>query len=127
MVLLRRHDRSEPPLTCHWLVKDGNVLASLEVAETRAAKTRGLLGRDGIEGAMLFPKTKSVHTFGMRFGLDVAFLDDGNTVMHVISLPPNRVSGFHLHASAVLEAEQGVFGHWGIEPGDVLEISEECE
>lgn len=127
MVLLRRHDRSEPPITCHWLVKDGNVLASLEVAETRVARTRGLLGRDGIEGAMLFPKTRSVHTFGMRFGLDVAFLDDGNTVMHVISLPPNRVSGFHLHASSVLEAEQGVFGHWGIEPGDVLEISEECE
>ena len=127
MVLLRRHDRSEPPLTCHWLVKDGNVLASLEVAETRAAKTRGLLGRNGIDGAMFFPKTKSVHTFGMRFGLDVAFLDDGNTVMHVISLPPNRVSGFHLHASSVLEAEQGVFDHWGIKPGDILEISEECE
>ncbi|NNE96871.1 MAG: DUF192 domain-containing protein [Acidimicrobiales bacterium] len=124
---LRRHHADGPDLTNHWLVKDGIVLASLEVAETRAARTRGLLGRDGFDGAMLFPKTKSVHSFGMHFGLDVAFLDDENTVQRVISLPPNRVSGFHLHSWAVLEAEAGAFEAWGIEPGVQLEITEECE
>ncbi len=75
---------------------------------------------------MLFPHTKSVHTFGMRFGLDVAFLDDGNRVIKVLSLPPHRFSGFHVHAAAVLEAEAGAFQSWGIETGDELEISEEC-
>ncbi|MGI9610297.1 MAG: DUF192 domain-containing protein [Acidimicrobiia bacterium] len=108
-------------------MKDGHVLASLEVAETRVSRTRGLMGRDSFEGAMLFPRTRSVHSFGMRFGLDVAFLDDENTVLRVISLAPNRVTGFHLHSSAVLEAESGAFEAWGIELGDSLEITEECE
>jgi uncharacterized membrane protein (UPF0127 family) len=129
MAHLRKHDSdsTDPDLSSHWLVKDGQVLASLEVAESRAARTRGLLGRGGFTGAMLFPKTKSVHSFGMRFSLDVAFLDDENTVMRVVSLPPNRVTGFHLHSSAVLEAESGAFEAWGIQQGDTLEITEECE
>jgi uncharacterized membrane protein (UPF0127 family) len=122
----RKQDSSGTDLSSHWLVKDGHVLASLEVAESRTAKTRGLLGRSGFAGAMLFPKTKSVHSFGMQFVLDVAFLDDENTVLRVISLPPNRVTGFHLHSSAVLEAESGAFEAWGIQPGDSLEITEAC-
>jgi uncharacterized membrane protein (UPF0127 family) len=113
--------------TSHWLVKDGHVLASLEVAGSRWHRTRGLIGRAGMEGAMLLPHTKSVHTFGMRFGLDVAFLDDGNRVIKVLSLRPHRVSGFHVHAASVLEAEAGAFQSWGIEAGDELEITEECE
>ncbi len=127
MAHLRRRNRSGPEFTSHWLVKDGHVLASVDVAETRAARTRGLLGRTGFGGAMLFPKTKSVHSFGMQFSLDVAFLDKENTVLRVICLAPNRLTGFHLHSSAVLEAESGAFEAWGIEPGDSLEITEECE
>lgn len=110
----------------HWLVKNGHVLASLEVADSRWSKARGLLGRPRLEGAMLFPQTKSVHTLGMRFGLDVAFLDQDNTVLKIRTLSPNRVTGFHVHASSVLEAEAGTFEAWGIRVGDTLEISEEC-
>ena len=127
MAQLRRQHSSGRETSSRWLVKDGHVLASLEVAESRAARTRGLLGRQGFAGAMLFPGTKSVHSFGMQFVLDVAFLDDENTVLRVISLPPNRVTGFHLHSSAVLEAESGAFEAWGIQPGDSLEITEESE
>lgn len=113
-------------VTSHWLVKNGHVLASLEVADSRWSKARGLLGRSGLEGAMLFPRARSVHTLGMRFGLDVAFLDQDNTVLKIVTLPPNRVTGFHLHASSVLEAEAGTFAGWGIQVGDTLEVSEEC-
>ena len=58
-----------------WLVRDGEVLSSLEMAESRSARARGLLGRDGIDGALMIPRTRSVHSFGMRFDIDVAFLD----------------------------------------------------
>ena len=58
-----------------WLVRDDKVLGSLEVAEGTAARVRGLLGRDGLDGALLLPHTRSVHSFGMRFAIDVAFLD----------------------------------------------------
>ena len=56
-----------------WLVRGGEVLASLEVADTRAMCRKGLLGRDGIDGALLLVPARSVHTLGMRFDIDVAF------------------------------------------------------
>ena len=56
-----------------WLLRDEQVLAALEVAEERRERMRGLLGRDGIDGALLLRPGKSVHSFGMRFPLDVAF------------------------------------------------------
>ena len=126
MALSRKTEHGRPD-SSHWLMKDGHVLASLETAESRLARIKGLLGKSDFSGAYLLPRTKSIHTLGMRFGLDVAFLDDGNTVMKVISLPPNRISGYHVHAASVLEARAGAFERWGIAVGDVLEVSEECE
>jgi uncharacterized membrane protein (UPF0127 family) len=49
-----------------WLLRDGDVLATVEVADSFARRSKGLLGRDGYEGAMVLPRTRSVHTFGMR-------------------------------------------------------------
>ena len=43
------------PMTSAWLVSDGRVLASAEVAATRAERRRGLLGRDGLDGARAAP------------------------------------------------------------------------
>jgi uncharacterized membrane protein (UPF0127 family) len=56
-----------------WLLREGEVLAVLEVADGVAGRARGLLGRDGVEGAMLIKPARSVHTVGMRFPIDVAF------------------------------------------------------
>ena len=38
-----------------WLLREGDVLATAEVAESFAQRSRGLLGRTGYEGAMVFP------------------------------------------------------------------------
>ena len=49
-----------------WLTRDGRVLASAEVAQTRADRRRGLLGRTEVDGVFIL-KARSVHTFGMKF------------------------------------------------------------
>lgn len=105
-----------------WLVHDGKVLATVEVAESFRDRTRGLLGRDGIEGALLLRPAKSVHTFRMRFPIDVAFCDGDLRVVKVLTMPRNRVSLPVLRSHAVVETEAGVMGHWGLRPGDVLEV-----
>ncbi|MFQ5557215.1 MAG: DUF192 domain-containing protein, partial [Acidimicrobiales bacterium] len=66
-----------------WLVAGDHVIASLEIAESRRARRRGLLGRDGIDGALLLCPARSVHTFGMRFPIDVAHCDSGMRVLRV--------------------------------------------
>lgn len=105
-----------------WLLADDRVLASVEVAEGRAARRRGLLGRDGIDGALLLPGTRSVHTIGMRFPIDAAHLDVDGQVIRVACMPPGRIGRPVLAARSVLEAEAGAFERWGLRVGDVLEL-----
>lgn len=104
-----------------WLLRDGVVLASLEVATDRAARRKGLLGRDGIDGALLLEPARSVHTLGMRFPIDVAWLDPDLVVLRTATMPRHRMSRPVLRAHSVLEAEAGCFAHWELKVGDQLE------
>lgn len=105
-----------------WLLRDGDVLASLEVATTRAQRRRGLLGRDALEGAILLQPCRAVHSVGMRFPIDVAWCDADLVVRRVARLPRHRVSRPVLRSHAVLEAEAGSFARWGLRVGDCLEV-----
>ncbi|HZM30806.1 MAG TPA: DUF192 domain-containing protein [Acidimicrobiales bacterium] len=105
-----------------WLLRDGEVLASLETTEGRRARARGLLGRDGIEGAMLLAPARSVHTVGMRFPIDVAFCDADLRVLRTVTLARHRVSRPMWRARAVIEAEAGAFARWNLREGDQLEV-----
>jgi uncharacterized protein len=105
-----------------WLLRDGEVLASLEVAESRRDRRRGLLGRDGIEGAILLRPARSVHTMGMRFPIDVAFCDADLRVVRVVRMRRHRMSRLVWRSRAVIEAEAGAFDRWKLLPGDELEV-----
>ncbi len=105
-----------------WLLSDGEVLASLEVAADRPSRRRGLTGRDGLDGALLIERARSVHTFGMRFPIDVAFVDDDLVVVRTTTLVPRRVTAPVWAARHVVEAEAGAFAHWGLRVGDALEV-----
>jgi uncharacterized membrane protein (UPF0127 family) len=110
-----------------WLLRDGDVLASLELAQTRPGRRRGLLGRDGIDGALLLRPTRSVHTLGMRFPIDVAWCDRELVVLRTARLSRNRLSRPVLRAHAVLEAEAGCFARWDLAIGHQLEVRDEHE
>jgi uncharacterized protein len=105
-----------------WLVRDGEVLATLEVAESAGARTRGLLGRAGIEGALLLQPARSVHTLGMRFPIDVAYVDRDLNVIRTRAMRPWRLGRIVFKARGVIEAEAGSFARWDLKPGDQLEI-----
>jgi hypothetical protein len=108
-----------------WLLREGEVLAALEIAGTRKARRKGLLGRDGIDGALLLPSARmGVHSLGMRFPLDVAFCDREMVVRRVVCLRPTRMTRPSVRAPRVLEAEAGAFDRWGLRQGDQLEIKE---
>lgn len=105
-----------------WLLRDGEVLAALEIAESRRARRRGLLGRDSFEGALLLRPARSVHSIGMRFPIDVAFCDADLVVLCTVGLRPNRITRARWKARSVIEASSGAFDRWGLRPGDQLEI-----
>jgi len=105
-----------------WLLRDGVVLASLEVAGSARARTRGLLGRDSIEGALLLRPASSVHTIGMRFPIDVAYCDRDLMVLGTVTMARNRVGRPRRRARAVIEAAADTFAHWDLQPGQQLEV-----
>ncbi len=107
-----------------WLLRDGEVLAALEVAESREERMQGLLDRDGIAGAILIRPARSVHTIGMQFTIDVAVCDDDLVVLRTVCLRPGRMTRPSLRGRCVIEAEHGAFDRWGLRPGDRLEIRE---
>ncbi|CAL9513068.1 DUF192 domain-containing protein [Streptomyces radiopugnans] len=89
----------------------------VEIAASYRARTRGLLGRDGIAGALLLTPANSVHTFRMRFAIDVAYLDRRLNVLAVRTMRPGRLGLPRPRARHVLEAEAGAMARWGLRPG----------
>ncbi|MDX2643689.1 DUF192 domain-containing protein [Streptomyces sp. PA03-1a] len=94
----------------------------LEIAASYRARTRGLLGRTGISGALLLTPAASVHTLGMRFAIDVAYLDRRLRVLAVRTMPPGRLGRPRLRARHVLEAEAGAMAAWGLVPGAAVTV-----
>ena len=64
---------------------------------------------------MLFERARSIHTFGMREAILVAFLDRHHRVLRVETVPPRRVVAC-LRARHVLETAAGT----DLRPGDPL-------
>ena len=107
-----------------WLLRDGEVLATAEVARSFRERTRGLLGRDGMDGAFVIERARSVHTVRMRFPIDVAFCDRDMTVLATVTLRPYRITRPRRRSRFVVEAEAGAFDRWRLRPGDQLELKE---
>jgi uncharacterized membrane protein (UPF0127 family) len=101
------------------------VCERLLVADRPFARMRGLLGRRDLpsgEGLLLRP-SGSVHTFFMRFPIDVVFVDRDLTVLGVTpGLRPWRTAG-RRGARAVVELPAGEAARRGVRPGDRLAVA----
>jgi len=88
----------------------------LEVPVARGARARFLglsyLGCDEAGPGLFIPRCSSVHTFGMRFALDLCFLDERHSLLAVHREIPARRVVFHRDASAVLEIPAGEGGEF---------------
>ena len=105
----------------------GCVLAErTERASSARERMKGLLGRDGLPRgqALLIDPCDSIHTFFMRFAIDVLFLDKAGRVVRAIPrLRPWRATRIYLSAQSVLELWAGALDETGSQAGDVIEFS----
>lgn len=102
------------------------------VAGSARERLLGLAGLAAIEPgrALLIPRCAAVHTAGMRFAIDVAFLawppvPDAAVLAVAAAVPPLRSSRLgrrRRRATAVLETRAGTLAALGIEPGATLEV-----
>jgi uncharacterized membrane protein (UPF0127 family) len=105
--------------------RTGAVIADSVVgAFDSAARRRGLLGRDAMPPgeALIIAPSNAIHTFFMRFAIDVAFVARDGRVLKVRP----RMKPWHLSAAfrafSVVEVSAGVFGASSIGAGDKLSL-----
>ncbi|MFD8230491.1 DUF192 domain-containing protein [Streptomyces sp. NPDC059696] len=104
-----------------------SVRVPLEIATSYRARTKGLLGRDALDGAILLSPANSVHTFRMRIPIDVAYLDRDLRVLTVRTMRPGRLGMPRLRARHVVEAMAGAMDAWGMRAGARVEVAVPAE
>jgi uncharacterized membrane protein (UPF0127 family) len=107
-----------------WLLKDGDVLATLEVADDPGDRVKGLAGRPEPEGALLLRRPLLLHTIGVNFGVDVAFCNPEMEVTEIARLGRGRIALPRLSRGGrmVVVASECAFERWRLAVGDQLEV-----
>jgi uncharacterized membrane protein (UPF0127 family) len=101
------------------------LVAHGQLASTPWSRLVGLLGRRAFEpgDGLLLRGEQAIHTFGMFFAIDVAFLDcDGRVLRGLEGLAPQRVGPFVRGARNVLELPVGTLAATHTREGDKLDI-----
>jgi uncharacterized membrane protein (UPF0127 family) len=102
----------------------GRIIASnVSVAENFWDRLAGYMLRPRPhKPGILFCPAPSIHTFFMRFSLDVVFMDRTFTILRIYrNLKPWRHTRFHFKAKTTLELPAGMFP-LDLKEGDILEV-----
>ena len=121
--LLARRAASSP-LRLFVEGRDEPIASALETAFDSASRTKGLLGRDSLaEGsALVIAPCSAIHTFAMRFPIDVIFAHrDGRVLKLKRAMPAARIS-VALRAFAVVEMPAGSLERARVRVGDRLVV-----
>jgi uncharacterized membrane protein (UPF0127 family) len=104
----------------------GQVLVSnLIVADSVFTRMKGLLGKDSLphgSGLWLNP-CRGVHTFGMKFSIDVVFLNREHRVIAIINeMKPNRMTAIYPTVATVLELPATSVADAHLSTGNIIDI-----
>jgi uncharacterized membrane protein (UPF0127 family) len=119
-------------LLIHKVQDAERVITLADHANTFVSRLRGLLGRKSLsfQQGLLISPCNQIHTIGMRFLLDVVFLDGNGVVLRCCEgMKPQRLAT-HFKAKHVLELPAGRISACALSVGDKLhwmEITPEKE
>src|ERR1700681_2154522 len=106
-------------------VRSGGLVASgIELALDSQSRRRGLLGRDKLDqgAALIIAPCSAIHTFFMRFAIDVVFVGRDGRVLKTYSALGRRRIAFSAGAFAVIELPAGVIAQSEAKPGDIVQL-----
>jgi uncharacterized protein len=103
----------------------GHIIASqIELAIDSQSRRRGLLGRDKLDegAALIIAPCNAIHTFFMRFAIDVVFVArDGRVLKTYVAVGRRRIA-FSIGAFAVIELPASAISRAQVGPGDIVEL-----
>jgi len=117
-----------------WTVKDidtGDILCDRAIyAHVFFERFKGLLGRESLEKGegLIIPQCRSIHMFGMKFPIDVLFLDNDGIITKIVeNLKPLRVAFGGYKTETIIELPAGVLGLSRISLGHRIDYFETKE
>lgn len=116
---------AQDKLTLKNLTKELVLASSVEVAETLESRARGLLGRESIETdyCLWIHKCRSIHTFFMKFNIDVIFVDKKLKVTSVkININKWRLAWGGFFADSCFEFKALSLSNEDVQKGDILYV-----
>ena len=105
--------------------KNQIIAAHVEVADSFMKRLVGLLGRKHLDEqhCLWIHDCRSIHTLGMKFSIDVVFVDENMQVKKVIThIKPGRMTLPVWKAHSVFEFNAGTLNANSIQPGDQLDM-----
>jgi uncharacterized membrane protein (UPF0127 family) len=121
----RRNPRQDVKVRVTNITRNTQIATSVEIAESGARRSKGLLGRKGLgpgEGLWIVP-CEAVHTFGMQFSIDLVYLDREYRIRKIRkNVRPWRLSAC-LSAHSVIELPAGAIQVNDAQLGDILQFS----
>ena len=110
------------------ITRQADLCANCRVADNIFTRVRGLLGRSTLEpdeGLLIVP-CPSIHMFGMKFALDVIFLNSENIVTDFVeNIAPGKFYLAQDHfgkAHAAVEVAPGIVEKTSLQRGDEIRI-----
>ncbi|HYN07996.1 MAG TPA: DUF192 domain-containing protein [Vicinamibacterales bacterium] len=122
--LLTREAGSVEDWSIHVEGRQAPLATRLEGAFDSGSRNRGLLGRNGLAPgtALVIAPSQAVHTFSMRFPIDLVFANrEGVVVKTRTAVPKSRIA-IALRGFAVIELAAGAIASSGVQVGDRLTI-----
>ena len=109
------------------LTRNVSLAEKAKLADSGWARVKGLIGcasRDFVGGmALWIEPSQGIHTFGMAFPIDVAYLNAKRCVIRIYRrLPPNRIAALSLKTWSIIELPAGTLEQTGTQVGDQLEF-----
>lgn len=108
------------------ITKGIQILESAEMADSFTTRLKGLTGRMQLEEScgMIIKPCRSIHMIGMRFDIDVLFVNKNEEICHIIApLKRMKISPYIAKAKYVIECPAGTVHDKNIEVGDKVGIS----
>lgn len=107
-------------------VDNGEIIAeSIESAQTFFTRLKGLMFRKELSngGGLYLHPCKSIHTFFMKFPIDVLYLDkEWKIVGMEEQLEPGKMGRHFTGAASVIELESGSIQKNGIQEGQIVKL-----
>lgn len=105
-----------------WIVHGTQVVSSVNIAASHRDKRVGMKAHDDASIPLVIEGCRWVHTFGMKFPVDVVYLDAESRIVAVHAMKPHRLGWPVRSAVCVIETEPGALRRWGLRIGDTVEI-----